>query len=189
GEEGGVKEPLRAVVDAAAKTRAERDGRLFARGLNAGPGAATGAIAFHAEDAEALAREGKRVILVRNETSPEDIRGMAAAEGILTARGGMTSHAALVGRQMGKVCVVGCDALQIDYESGSMRVAGRDDVFKARDPISIDGFTGEVFNGEIPTRPSDIVEVVVDHTREAKDSPTYQLYARLMEWADKVRSL
>ena len=175
--------------DSAAKKQAERDGRLLARGLNAGPGAATGAIAFHAEDAEALAGEGKRVILVRNETSPEDIRGMAAAEGILTARGGMTSHAALVGRQMGKVCVVGCDALQIDYEAGTMRIAGRDDVLEARDPISIDGFTGEVFRGEIPTRPSDVVEVIVDHTRDAKDSPTYQLYARLMEWADKVRSL
>ncbi len=184
-----LNELLRPVFDSAAKKRAERDGRLLARGLNAGPGAATGAIAFHAEDAEALAGEGKRVILVRNETSPEDIRGMAAAEGILTARGGMTSHAALVGRQMGKVCVVGCDALQIDYEAGTMRIAGRDDVLEARDPISIDGFTGEVFRGEIPTRPSDVVEVIVDHTRDAKDSPTYQLYARLMEWADKVRAL
>jgi pyruvate, orthophosphate dikinase len=184
-----LNELLRPVFDSAAKKRAERDGRLLARGLNAGPGAATGAIAFHAEDAEALAGEGKRVILVRNETSPEDIRGMAAAEGILTARGGMTSHAALVGRQMGKVCVVGCDALQIDYEAGTMRIAGRDDVLEARDPISIDGFTGEVFGGEIPTRPSDVVEVIVDHTRDAKDSPTYQLYARLMEWADKVRAL
>src|SRR5262249_14236751 len=155
-----LNELLRPVFDAAAKTRAERDGRLFARGLNAGPGAASGVIAFHAEDAQALAPEGKRVILVRNETSPEDIRGMAAAEGILTARGGMTSHAALVGRQMGKVCVVGCDALQIDYESGTMRVAGRDDVLRPRDPISIDGFSGEVFRGETPTRPSDVVEVL-----------------------------
>jgi pyruvate,orthophosphate dikinase len=184
-----LNELLRPVFDSAAKQHAEREGRLFARGLNAGPGAATGMIAFHAEDAEKLAGEGKRVILVRNETSPEDIRGMAAAEGILTARGGMTSHAALVGRQMGKVCVVGCDVLQIDYEAGTMRVAGRDDVLRMRDPISIDGFTGEVFRGEIPTRPSDIVEVVVDHKRAAKDSPTYQLYARLMGWADKVRSL
>src|SRR6516225_112448 len=184
-----LNELLRPVFDPAAKKQAERDGHLLARGLNAGPGAATGVIAFHAEDAEALAGEGKRVILVRNETSPEDIRGMAAAEGILTARGGMTSHAALVGRQMGKVCVVGCEPLQIDYEAGTMRVAGREDVLRARDPISIDGFTGEVFRGEIPTRPSDVVEVVVDHTRHAKDSATYQLYARLMEWADKVRSL
>src|SRR5262249_8760061 len=184
-----LNELLRPVFDAAAKTRAEREGRLLARGLNAGPGAASGVIAFHAADAEALAREGQRVILVRNETSPEDIRGMAAAEGILTARGGMTSHAALVGRQMGKVCVVGCDTLQIDYESGTMRIAGRDDVLRARDPLSIDRFGGEVFRGEIPTRPSELVEVLVDHTLDPKQSPTYRLYARLMEWADKVRAL
>ena len=184
-----LNELLRPVFDQAAKVQADRDGRLLAKGLNAGPGAATGVIAFHAEDAEELAGAGKRVILVRNETSPEDIRGMAAAEGILTARGGMTSHAALVGRQMGKVCVVGCDALEIDYEAGTMRVAGRDDVLRQGDPISIDGFTGQVFRGEIPTRPSEVVEVLVGRTIEPKQAPTYRLYARLMEWADKVRKL
>src|SRR6478736_5865131 len=94
-------------------TRAVQDHRLLAKGLNAGPGAASGRIYFSAEDAEAAAGRGEAVILVRIETSPEDIRGMAAAEGILTARGGMTSHAALVARQMGKVCVAGCDPLQI----------------------------------------------------------------------------
>ncbi len=184
-----LNELLRPVFDQAAKDQADRDGRLLAKGLNAGPGAATGVIAFHAEDAEELAAAGKRVILVRIETSPEDIRGMAAAEGILTARGGMTSHAALVARQMGKVCVVGCDALDIDYEAGTMRITGRDDVLREGDPISIDGFSGEVFRGEIPTRPSEVVEVLVDRALDPKKAPIYQLYARLMEWADKTRKL
>src|SRR5262245_2609447 len=184
-----LNELLRPVFDAAAKSQATSEGRLLAKGLNAGPGAATGLIAFHPEDAEEMAGAGKRVILVRIETSPEDIRGMAAAEGILTARGGMTSHAALVGRQMGKVCVVGCDALEIDYEAGTMRVRGGDAVLRQGDPISIDGFTGEVFHGEIPTTPSEVVEVVIHKSRDAAKSPTYRLYARLMDWADKTRAL
>jgi pyruvate,orthophosphate dikinase len=184
-----LNELLRPIFDSGAKTRAERDGRLLARGLNAGPGAATGVIAFHAEDAEAMVAAGQRVILVRIETSPEDIRGMAAAEGILTARGGMTSHAALVGRQMGKVCVVGCDVLSIDYEAGTMRIAGRDGALKKGDAISIDGFSGQVFQGEIPTKPSEVVEVVLHKTLDPKKAPTYALYARLMEWADRFRTL
>jgi pyruvate,orthophosphate dikinase len=182
-----LNELLRPVFDATAKT--DGASRLLARGLNAGPGAASGKIAFHAEDAEAIAKQGHHVILVRNETSPEDIRGMAASQGILTARGGMTSHAALVGRQMGKVCVVGCDALRIDYEAGTMRVDGRGDVLRQGDAISIDGFTGEVFAGEIPTRASEIVQVLVDKTLEPSKSPTYQLYAQLMKWADQYRRL
>src|SRR6185503_11583389 len=137
-----LNELLRPVFDLNAKTQAIGAGRLLARGLNAGPGAATGNIAFHPEDAEEMAARGERVILVRNETSPEDIRGMAAAEGILTARGGMTSHAALVGRQMGKVCVVGCGAILIDYEAGEMRVEGARQLLRQGDSISIDGFTG-----------------------------------------------
>jgi pyruvate, orthophosphate dikinase len=184
-----LNELLRPVFDAAAKKQAEREGRLLAKGLNAGPGAASGVIAFHPEDAEELAGAGKRVILVRIETSPEDIRGMAAAEGILTARGGMTSHAALVGRQMGKVCVVGCDALEIDYEAAALRIRGRDDVLRQGDAISIDGFSGEVFCGEIPTTPSEVVEVVIHGSLDPTQAPTYRLYARLMEWADKVRTL
>jgi pyruvate,orthophosphate dikinase len=184
-----LNELLRPVFDAGAEAQAGREGRLLAKGLNAGPGAATGVIAFHPEDAEELAGAGQRVILVRNETSPEDIRGMAAAEGILTARGGMTSHAALVGRQMGKVCVVGCEALEIDYEAGTMRVRGRNDVLRQGDAISIDGFSGEVFSGEIPTKPSEVVEVLVHGSLDPKRSPTFRLYARLMEWADKIRML
>jgi pyruvate,orthophosphate dikinase len=180
---------LRPVFDPAAKMQASEAGRLLANGLNAGPGAATGKIALNAEDAAAIGARGERVILVRNETSPEDIRGMAASEGILTARGGMTSHAALVGRQMGKVCVVGCDALQIDYGAGTVRIADKPQVLREGDAISIDGFTGEIFAGEIPTVPSEVVAVLIDRTLPAEDAPVYQRYAQIMQWADQHRKL
>src|SRR5204863_10047501 len=101
---------------------AMKQGRMLAKGLNAGPGAAAGRVVFSAHDAEEWKQRGERVILVRMETSPEDIKGMNAAEGILTARGGMTSHAALVARQMGKVCVVGCETLRIDATVRSIAV-------------------------------------------------------------------
>lgn len=180
---------LRPTFRPADKEQAVRDQRLLARGLNAGPGAAAGHIMFHADDAEAAAARGESVILVRIETSPEDIRGMAAAEGILTARGGMTSHAALVARQMGKVCVAGCEALTIDYTTGEMRVAGTSVVLKQGDDVSIDGTTGEVFLGRMPTQPSEVVRVLVDRSLDPKQAPVYQLYAQLMQWADRVRRL
>ncbi|MDZ7378345.1 MAG: pyruvate, phosphate dikinase [candidate division KSB1 bacterium] len=184
-----LEQLLRPTFVPEAKQQAIAEQRLLAKGLNAGPGAATGHIYFHAEDAEAAKARGEKVILVRIETSPEDIRGMAAAEGILTARGGMTSHAALVGRQMGKVCVVGCEALQIDYASGEMRVNGTPHVLRTGDAIAIDGTTGEVFLGEIATQPSDIVRVLVDKTLSPNDSPVYQRFAQLMKWADRERKL
>ena len=117
---------LRPTFDPNEKAHAIKAGRLLAKGLNAGPGAATGKVVFSAGDAELWKKRGERVILVRIETSPEDIRGMDASEGILTARGGMTSHAALVARQMGKVCVAGCGALNINYKSGMMEVKGEE---------------------------------------------------------------
>jgi pyruvate, orthophosphate dikinase len=171
------------------KDRAVREQRLLARGLNAGPGAASGRIYLSAEDAEAAAERGEKVILVRIETSPEDIRGMAAAEGILTARGGMTSHAALVARQMGKVCVAGCEPLLIDYRSGEMRIQGREQVLREGDHISIDGTTGEVFSGYIETEPSEVVRVLIDRTLAAEQAPVYQQYAQIMQWADRARRL
>jgi pyruvate,orthophosphate dikinase len=174
---------------AAEKEQAIHEGRLLASGLNAGPGAASGRVVFHAEDAEAAAGRGEPVLLVRIETSPEDIRGMAAAKGILTARGGMTSHAALVARQMGKVCVAGCEALAVDYASGTMRVAGNDHVVKSGDDLSIDGTTGEVFLGHIGTQPGEVVRVLVDRTLDPAQAPVYQSYAQLMKWADKERRL
>jgi pyruvate,orthophosphate dikinase len=184
-----LNELLRPVFDLGAKQDAVKNGRFLAKGLNAGPGAAMGRIAFHAEDAETMAKAGDRVILVRSETSPEDIRGMAASEGILTARGGMTSHAALVGRQMGKVCVVGCGALLIDYTTGEMRIDGGTAVLRQGDAISIDGFTGEIFSGEIPTKPSEVVQVLVDKTLDASKAPVYRLYAQIMKWADQYRRM
>jgi pyruvate,orthophosphate dikinase len=178
---------LRPIFDPNAKKKAIAGGSLLAKGLNAGPGAACGRIVFNAPDAEEWHNRGERVILTRLETSPEDIRGMAAAEGILTARGGMTSHAALVARQMGKVCVAGCSSLEIDYVKRQMAVAGK--VVKEGDYISIDGTTGEVLQGELETKPSEVLQVLVDKTLNPKDSPVYQQYSKLMSWADKHRRL
>ena len=144
---------------------------LLAKGLPASPGAAAGEIVFSADDAAEAAEVGRKTILVRVETSPEDIHGMNAAEGILTARGGATSHAAVVGRGMGKPCVVGCGALRINYEKGTMTVGDRE--VKAGDPITLDGATGEIFVGLVPTI-------------EPKLSGDFD---KLMKWADSFRTL
>ena len=178
---------LRPIFDPADKEKAGREGRILAKGLPAGPGAATGRVVFHAEDAEAWKKRGERVILCRTETSPDDIRGMDAAEGILTARGGMTSHAALVARQMGKVCVVGCEAIHVDYARREMRVA--DTVLKEGDWISVDGTTGEVIRGEIKTFPSEVLQVLLAKTLDAKASRVYQQFTKLIKWADAVRKI
>jgi pyruvate,orthophosphate dikinase len=180
---------LRPIFDLAETKKAFQEKRVVARGLNAGPGAATGRVVFNAEDAIARAGAGEPVILVRIETSPEDIGGMNAAQGILTARGGMTSHAALVARQMGKVCVAGCEALLIDYRAREMRIAGRSEVVKEGDFISIDGTSGDVYLGKLATTPSEVVRVLVDRTLDPAGAPVYQLYAQLMKWADKARRL
>jgi pyruvate, orthophosphate dikinase len=180
---------LRPVFDLKAKKQAIADGRLLATGLNAGPGAATGKIYFNAADAADASKRNEPVILVRIETSPEDIKGMAVSEGILTERGGMTSHAALVARQMGKVCVAGCGALTIDYQKGEMRVNGSDIVLREGDYLSIDGSTGEVIAGEVPTKNSEIIEVLIDKTLKPEDAPTWAIYNQLMEWADRYRKL
>ena len=180
---------LRPVFDMKEKQAAIAENRLLATGLNAGPGAATGKIYFNAIDAYEAGKRGEAVILVRIETSPEDIKGMDASEGILTERGGMTSHAALVARQMGKVCVVGCGALSIDYQKGEMRVHGNPAVLYEGDYISIDGSTGEVIAGKVATKNSEIIEVLVDKTLKPEDAPTWPIYKQLMEWADKYRKL
>jgi pyruvate,orthophosphate dikinase len=178
---------LRPVFDLKEKESAVKSGRLLAKGLNAGPGAATGRVVFNAPDAEAWKKRGELVILTRIETSPEDIKGMDAAEGILTARGGMTSHAALVARQMGKVCVAGCSSLEIDYATHTMTVKGKK--MREGDWISLDGTTGEVIEGKVATRPSEVLRVLVDKSLDPKDAPVYQQYARIMQWADKYRRL
>ncbi|MCF8240440.1 MAG: pyruvate, phosphate dikinase [Melioribacteraceae bacterium] len=180
---------LRPIFDLKQKQAAILEGLLLAKGLNAGPGAASGKVAFTAEDAQAMAAKGDKVILVRIETSPEDIKGMNASDGILTARGGMTSHAALVARQMGKVCVAGCGVLNINYKKGVMTVEGSDLVVKQGDYISIDGTTGEVIKGEIQTKPSEVIQVLITKELDAKKSDVYSTYRDLMSWADKARTM
>ncbi|RMD50116.1 MAG: pyruvate, phosphate dikinase [Ignavibacteria bacterium] len=188
-EPNQLNQLLRPIFDADQKAKAQKAGKVIAKGLNAGPGAASGRVALTAHDAEVMAAKGDKVILVRIETSPEDIKGMNAAEGILTARGGMTSHAALVARQMGKVCVAGCSALNIDYKKGTIKVEGKDVVVKEGDYISIDGTTGEVIVGEIQTKPSEVVQVLITKELDPKKSDVYKTYRDLMRWADEVRVL
>ena len=182
---------LRPIFDNTEKDSAIKQGRLIAKGLNAGPGAATGRIYFNAADAEEAAVRREKVILVRIETSPEDIKGMNAAEGILTARGGMTSHAALVARQMGKVCVAGCGQLEIDYNLRELKVEDevRTIALKEGDWISIDGTTGEVFEGKIHTKESEILQVLIENSLKPEYSETYKIYEKVMHWADKYRTL
>ena len=176
---------LQPLFDPNEKQNSIRGGRLLGRGLPAGPGAATGRIVFSAEAAEDFASRGEPVILVRPETSPEDIRGMAAARGILTSRGGMTSHAALVGRQMGKVCVVGCQKALIDISKKTLIFSGR--TLREGNFISLDGTTGQIIDGEIPTRSSEILNVLLDGYLNPEDSQVNQNYSLIMEWADEFR--
>jgi pyruvate,orthophosphate dikinase len=178
---------LAPIFDRAGRNKAVAAGGLLASGLAAGPGAASGRAVFSAEEATEMAAGGQPVILVRVETSPEDLRGMIAAEGILTARGGVSSHAALVARQMGKVCVCGCGELRIDYAKKRMTANGK--VIKQGDFISIDGTVGEVYLGRIETAPSEVVQVLVNKSLKPQKSAIYQDFAKLMRWADQCRRL
>ena len=173
--------------DGKAKARATKGGRLIARGLAAAPGACVGKAVFSAEAAEQWAARGERVVLVRAETSPEDVAGMHAARGILTSRGGLTSHAAVVGRGMGKTCVVGCGEITVDEEAREFR---RGD-FRVRegDVIALDGTTGEVILGDVPTRPSEVVQVLLEHTLTAQESPLYRDWSTILGWADTTRTI
>jgi pyruvate,orthophosphate dikinase len=188
-EPNQLNQLLRPIFDQKEKSRAISEGKLLAKGLNAGPGAASGKVALNAQDAEEMAAKGDPVILVRIETSPEDIKGMNASEGILTARGGMTSHAALVARQMGKVCVAGCGSLKVNYKERTIGVEGKNDIIKEGDFISIDGTTGEVLKGKLETKPSEVIQVLISQTMQPKDSSVYQTYSSLMKWADEIRRL
>ena len=178
---------LRPIFGPDDKLRAVAEGRVKAKGLPAGPGAASGRVVFSAADAEAWAARGEQVLLVRDFTSPKDIRGMDAAQGILTAQGGMTSHAALVARQMGKVCIVGCGALDIDMKA--RRFKAGDATVAEGDWISIDGFTGEVILGQLETRPPEVLQVLLEKSMKAEESGSYRYYAEIMEWADKTRTM
>jgi len=158
--------------------------KAIATGLPAGPGAASGRIYLNADRAVTAAEKGEPVLLVRVETSPEDLRGMIAAEGILTARGGVSSHAALVARQMGKVCVCGAAAVEVDYQARSVSVDGQ--TFKEGDWMSIDGTAGKVYAGKVKTAPSEIVAGLIDGDEAAKKTEKFKSFQQLMKWCDQA---
>jgi pyruvate,orthophosphate dikinase len=178
---------LAPVFDPKELERARRDGLVVAHGLPAGPGAAAGVIAFTAKRAEELAAKGRPVLLVRTETSPEDIGGMVASAGILTSRGGMTSHAAVVARGMGKPCVVGAGALHVNEQARELRVGSR--VLKEGDMLSMEGSSGEVILGELDPHPSEIQQVLVEKTLKPAKSGLYKRFSAVMGWADRIRKL
>jgi len=155
-------------------------------GLPASPGAASGLAVFDPDTAEQRAHAGESVILVRDETTPEDFHGIVAARAVLTARGGMTSHAAVVARGMGKCAVVGCKELEVDLEHRSFNVNGT--VIAEGDWLTLDGATGRVFAGDLSTIPSEVVRVT-NGTMSASQAPLYQSYSELLGWADEVRRL
>jgi len=181
-EPASLDQLLHPIFDPKDRAKAE----VVAKGLPASPGAATGAVVFTADEAVAWSQRGRRVVLVRMETVPDDIHGMSVAQGILTATGGMTSHAAVVGRQMGKPSVVGCGALHIDAKAKRLKVGGR--TLGEGDPISIDGSTGEVILSEMPTSPSEVLQVVAGKKKPAQ-SALYRKFERLLGWADEIRRL
>src|SRR6185436_14516986 len=180
-----IAQLLAPVFDHKEKGGAIKGGRLLAKGIDAGPGAATGRMAFTSDRAVEMSKKGP-VVLVRPETNPDDIEGMVVAEGILTAIGGRTSHAAVVARGMGKPCIVGCSVLKIDEVAGTLRVNGTS--LKEGDFISVDGFTGEVITGQVPTLPSDVVRVLRGELSK-KEAPLFTYFETVMKWADSYRKI
>jgi len=171
---------LAPIFDAAEVKKADK----VATGLPAGPGAASGKIYLNADRAVAAEARGEKVLLVRTETSPEDLRGMIAAEGILTAKGGVSSHAALVARQMGKVCVCGAGGIEIDYDKQTVTAGNH--IFKEGDYLSIDGTAGTVYAGEIKTAPSEIITGIVENNAAAKRTEKFKSFQQLMTWCEKA---
>lgn len=174
---------LTPIFDVAELQKAE----IIASGLPAGPGAATGKIYFNADRAAQAAEKGEEVLLVRLETSPEDLRGMIAAEGILTARGGVSSHAALVARQMGKVCVCGASGVIINYDKKTATIGGQ--TFTEGDFLSIDGTSGAVYAGQIKTAPSEIIAGLLHNDAAAQKTEKYRQYVQLMKWCRQATRL
>lgn len=181
-EPDALNQLLHPVFDAVEKEKYQ----VLAKGLAASPGAAAGQVVFTADEAVAQEKQGKKVLLVRDETSPDDIHGMSASQGILTATGGMTSHAAVVGRQMGKPAIVGCGDIRPEEERKLFFVG--DTKVKEGDWISIDGTLGEVLLGQIPTQPSEIIQVITGE-KKPKESEIYQDFIKLLYWADHVKKL
>ena len=166
-------------------TKEEAKVNPLGKGLPAGPGAAAGKIALSPDRAVDMKAAGSRVVLVRQETSPDDIHGMNAASGFLTARGGMTSHAAVVARQMGKVCVAGCDSVEV-LDSQTVKIGAK--TFREGDYLSINGSTGNVYEGDIPVVESEIIQVIQGKL-DPKKSDKYQRFATILSWADRMRKL
>jgi pyruvate,orthophosphate dikinase len=177
---GQLDQLLHPVIDASARTVA------LCEGLPASPGAASGRVVFDADVAERRAADGESVILVRDETTPEDFHGLVAARAVLTARGGMTSHAAVVARGMGKCAVVGCRDVEVNVEHRQFTV-GQTTV-REGDWVTLDGATGKVFLGDLPTTPSEVVRVINGAMHEG-DAPVYRSFAQLLGWADEARTL
>jgi len=186
---GDLSQLLQPVFDLEAKKAASKAHKLLTRGIPAGPGAATGKIVCTPQKAEAMktADPDVALVLVRKETTPEDLRGMKAALGILTAVGGVSSHAALVSRQMGKVCIVGAGEIDVDNDAGTVTVKGQ--VLKEGEDISIDGFTGEVFAGRISTKPSEVVQVLIKKELAPEKSDVYRRFKLVMDWSDEYRKM
>ena len=166
-------------------TKEESKVNPLGKGLPAGPGAAAGKIALTPDRAVDMKAAGSRVVLVRQETSPDDIHGMNAADGFLTARGGMTSHAAVVARQMGKVCVAGCESVEV-LDSQTVKIGAK--TFREGDYLSVNGSTGNVYEGDIPVVESEIIQVIQGKL-DPKKSDKYQRFATILSWADSVRKL
>ncbi len=180
-----ITQLLTPIFDREAKRRAKS--KMVAKGLNAGPGAATGQAAFTTERAVEMKKQGIHCILVRVEANPDDFPGMVAAQGVLTIRGGSTSHAAVVARGMGKPCVVGCGELTLN-QSKKILTAGSN-TLKEGDAISIDGSTGEVFFCEVPTTPSEVLQVIVNKSIKPEESQLYQYYDQMITIANKYRTM
>ncbi|HPG00026.1 MAG TPA: pyruvate, phosphate dikinase [Kiritimatiellia bacterium] len=182
---GDLEQLLFPIFDVEAEKTAEK----LTSGLPAGPGAGVGKIVFFAHDAEDMVKKNKdeKIILVRHETSPEDVGGMWAAQGILTSTGGMTSHAAVVARGWGKCCVTGASELNIDYKTRTIKVAGK--VLKEGDWISVNGSTGIVYAGQIPTQASPVVLGVVKGDKAAQKHPIYKMYQQVSKWSDEFRKM
>ena len=161
---------------------------VLAKGLAAGPGAASGKIVLDPDEAAERAEKGEQVILIRTETAPEDFHGMVAAGAIVTARGGLTSHAAVVARQLGKCCVCGVDALQIDYKAGTITIRGTDTKLKANDYVTVDGHGGLVYEGQISTSESEVIQVIRGNLKPG-ESELYGYFTQFLGWADEVRTM
>lgn len=166
--------------------RSQKEAHMIGKGLPAGPGAATGRICFTASAAEIESRKGNKVVLCRTETSPEDLKGMLYSQGILTTRGGVSSHAALVARQLGKVCVCGAGEVSINYERRTLTAGGV--TLQEGDYISINGTTGSIYQGLIESADSEVKRVLEGSLKPEK-SYTYELFNTVMSWADKYRRL